>query len=605
MAQLIRTTRIGAARRLLAIAGVLALSLTAVVVPATSATETFFNSTVDDAITDDAYNGSFTSMNSDFIEASSIPASHVVTNITVEVDIDHTWLGDLTIKLQSPEGTILALAERPQGDQLNPAGDNGDNSVTTDSSNLSSLFSLAFNDAYAHDPEDMGLGIPDAQTACQHDLRCQFFPNPDQALVAGNSVENFAAFDGELASGDWTLGIGDSDTGDTGTFASWTITIEHQMSRSLIFNSTANLAIADNLYNGTVATMVSNAIDASSIPADHVVTNIMVDVSVSHTWVGDLTIKLRSPGGSILALVERPQGDATTNNAGDNGTDFPFGDSSGLNSSYPLTFSDAYSTDPEQMGLGVVDSSNVCQHDLRCQFFPNPDQALASLANFAAFDGEWASGNWTLFIGDSGPADTGTFVSWSITIDHIAPLTTCASPPFSDVSVDHQFCAEIKWMKVAEVSTGFGDGTYRPNLAVTRQAMSAFMARLAGANLSPCASAPFSDVSTSHQFCTEIKWMKDAGISTGFGDGTYRPNLAVTRQAMSAFMARLADADLTDCTTPPFTDVATTHDFCPEIKWMKDAGISTGFGDDTYRPNLAVTRQAMSAFMYRVSALLP
>jgi hypothetical protein len=39
---------------------------------------------------------------------------------------------------------------------------------------------------------------------------------------------------------------------------------------------------------------------------------------------------------------------------------------------------------------------------------------------------------------------------------------------------------------------------------------------------------------------------------------------------------------------------------------MKAMGISTGYGDGTYRPTAAaVTRQAMSAFMYRVSAQLP
>ncbi|MEO6350110.1 MAG: S-layer homology domain-containing protein [Candidatus Limnocylindrales bacterium] len=56
----------------------------------------------------------------------------------------------------------------------------------------------------------------------------------------------------------------------------------------------------------------------------------------------------------------------------------------------------------------------------------------------------------------------------------------------------------------------------------------------------PCATSPFDDVPTSHPFCAEIQWMKDQEISTGFGDNTYRPSIAVTRQAMSAFMVRLA-----------------------------------------------------------------
>jgi hypothetical protein len=135
--------------------------------------------------------------------------------------------------------------------------------------------------------------------------------------------------------------------------------------------------------------------------------------------------------------------------------------------------------------------------------------------------------------------------------------------------------------------------------------MSAFMARLAGAELAPCASAPFTDVPATSQFCKEIAWMKTTGISTGFSDGTYRPAGLVTRQAMSAFMARLADAELAPCTSAPFTDVSLGHQFCKEIAWMKSSGVSTGFNDGTYRPAAVVTRQAMSAFMHRVAGLLP
>jgi hypothetical protein len=182
-------------------------------------------------------------------------------------------------------------------------------------------------------------------------------------------------------------------------------------------------------------------------------------------------------------------------------------------------------------------------------------------------------------------------------------------PAFSDVPYAHPFYNEIAWMKEEDISTGFGDGTYRPSIAVARQAMSAFMYRLAGATEPACTPsdpAPFTDVPNTHPFCKEIRWMKTSGISTGFGDGTYRPSIAVTRQAMSAFMYRLAGASAPACgVTAPFSDVPTDHPFCREIKWMKDQNISTGFGDGTYRPSIAVTRQAMSAFMYRVSLLLP
>ena len=52
-----------------------------------------------------------------------------------------------------------------------------------------------------------------------------------------------------------------------------------------------------------------------------------------------------------------------------------------------------------------------------------------------------------------------------------------ATPTFVD-SRTSGFYKEIEWMRVAEVSTGWTDGTYRPFDNVTREAMAAFMQRL-------------------------------------------------------------------------------------------------------------------------------
>jgi subtilisin-like proprotein convertase family protein len=603
----IRSPRKRSVAAVLVCASLLGASLAGVVAPAVSAASSSFGTSPVIAIPNNAYNGTLGSMASDTINASSIPAARFVTDITVDVGITHTWVGDLTIKLQSPSGTILALAERPKGDgTTNPLGDTGSDALLGDNSELNLSFPLSFNDAYTFDPENMGLGIGDTDVVCVDDARCLFFPNPDQAVATG-SVVNFADFYGEVAGGNWTLFVGDGAPSDTGTFVSWSITITHTIGDRRFFFQSPGIAIPEDTYDGTMSTMATDVINTSSLPAGLVVTDIKVQVVVAHTWVGDLTIKLRSPSGTILALIERPQGDGSANNTGEDGTDSPLGDSSNLAITTAVNFNDEYTTDPEDMGVGIDTFQNVCEHDGRCLFFPNPDQALetGSVANFAAFDGETVSGNWTLGIGDSDALDVGTFSQWSLTITYALPLVACSTPPFSDVPVTHPFCVEIKWMGASGISNGFGDGTYRPSIPVTRQAMSAFMARLADVPLPSCTSPPFTDVPTDHPFCPEIKWMKDALISTGFGDGTYRPEIPVTRQAMSAFMARLGTGTLAACTTAPFSDVPITHPFCSEIKWMKDADISTGFGDGTYRPSIDVTRQAMSAFMERVRSHLP
>jgi hypothetical protein len=178
--------------------------------------------------------------------------------------------------------------------------------------------------------------------------------------------------------------------------------------------------------------------------------------------------------------------------------------------------------------------------------------------------------------------------------------------PFTDVSTGHPFFGEIMWMDANDISTGFDDGTYRPSASVSRQAMSAFMYRLAGEPPFTPGPPTFTDVSAGHPFFAEIEWMAFKGITEGFLPGpSYRPSSPVTRQAMSAFMYRLADEPPFTPGPPTFTDVSAGHPFFLEIEWMAAHGITTGFQPGpTYRPSTNVSRQAMSAFMRRLALVV-
>jgi hypothetical protein len=57
--------------------------------------------------------------------------------------------------------------------------------------------------------------------------------------------------------------------------------------------------------------------------------------------------------------------------------------------------------------------------------------------------------------------------------------------------------------------------------------------------VSAFANHQFPDVPNSNLFHDQIDWMSDTGITTGFPDGTFKPNANVTRGQMSAFMFRL------------------------------------------------------------------
>ncbi|GMA33219.1 DUF1349 domain-containing protein [Litorihabitans aurantiacus] len=202
-----------------------------------------------------------------------------------------------------------------------------------------------------------------------------------------------------------------------------------------------------------------------------------------------------------------------------------------------------------------------------------------------------------------------------------AQVTVTAAPVtryFTDVAEDNLFFAEITWLAERGVTRGWvlPDGTreFRPVTPVARDAMAAFLYRLADepAFEEPAVS-PFTDVATDNLFYKEIAWLHAEGISTGWanGDGTFsfRPLAPIARDAMAAFLYRYAEVEgYTAPTVSAFDDVSTANQFYTEISWLQETGVATGWEDGNdgttiYRPLSPVNRDAMAAFMYRLENL--
>jgi hypothetical protein len=89
-----------------------------------------------------------------------------------------------------------------------------------------------------------------------------------------------------------------------------------------------NIAIPDNTYDGTLGSMASHAINVGFMP--DFVSDVNVRVTMSHSFIGDLTLKLKSPTGTVVTLLNRPG-----RSRPDDGTDTG-GDSSNFSVEFPI-----------------------------------------------------------------------------------------------------------------------------------------------------------------------------------------------------------------------------------------------------------------------------
>lgn len=181
--------------------------------------------------------------------------------------------------------------------------------------------------------------------------------------------------------------------------------------------------------------------------------------------------------------------------------------------------------------------------------------------------------------------------------DGSVPPTYPLAPEFKDVPPGTQFRKEIGWLAVNGITTGWPDQTFRPLAPVSREAMAAFLYRLCGKPEHEVENT-FRDVPASNPFRLEISWLAEEEITTGYDDGTFRPLGSVSREAMAAFLYRIAGKPDVD-SAAMFLDVLPGHKFYREISWLASTGITTGFSDGTFRPGQPVARDAIAAFLYR------
>jgi len=183
------------------------------------------------------------------------------------------------------------------------------------------------------------------------------------------------------------------------------------------------IPIPDDGYDGTLASMA--CVDFVEGAAG-TVEDVDVSVTLEHTWVGDLTVRVVSPVGTVATVMSRPGGAEPS----DDGVDGTFGDSSNLALTTPISYSSTNGVvDAELMGSTIDTSGIVCADDGECNFLPNPDSAADSGDLSAIFDGEDAAGTWQLCVGDSNGLDTGNLASADFTITAVGGGPELPAPP--------------------------------------------------------------------------------------------------------------------------------------------------------------------------------
>lgn len=161
------------------------------------------------AIPDDGYDGSIGSMQCMNVAG----PGGIVASLSVDLAMEHTWVGDLVVKVVAPNNTISTVMSRPG--LLEPADDGTD--CCGNRADLVATSPVTFIDGGATSAEDMALANTEL-LVCQDDGFCIYSPSPGTGV--GTDLSDFAGLD---STGTWQVCVGDSGAQDTGNLCPTTV----------------------------------------------------------------------------------------------------------------------------------------------------------------------------------------------------------------------------------------------------------------------------------------------------------------------------------------------------------------------------------------------
>lgn len=108
----------------------------------------------------------------------------------------------------------------------------------------------------------------------------------------------------------------------------------------------------------------------------------------------------------------------------------------------------------------------------------------------------------------------------------------------------------------------------------------------------------FPDVKSYSWYREAVEYCVAQGYMTPEADGRFLPDKDVTRAQSIQMLYHLADRPASS-SVPFFHDVSDTAYYFDAVCWSTDHNISAGYADGTFRPNIPITRQQFIALLYR------
>lgn len=175
---------------------------------------------------------------------------------------------------------------------------------------------------------------------------------------------------------------------------------------------------------------------------------------------------------------------------------------------------------------------------------------------------------------------------------------------YSDIQ-DHWAQDDIELLANKLIVKGDSEASFRPEDTITRAEFAAMLVRSLGLSES-ARSASFIDTDSNDWYAGAAAAAAQAGLVTGYEDGSFRPDAPITREQMAvmldraiAFVGRSSSAH--SAVLEPFQDADAVSDWAKaSIARLVESNVMRGVSNDSLSPQSSVTRAQCAAALKRM-----
>ncbi|MBQ6677106.1 MAG: S-layer homology domain-containing protein [Clostridia bacterium] len=177
--------------------------------------------------------------------------------------------------------------------------------------------------------------------------------------------------------------------------------------------------------------------------------------------------------------------------------------------------------------------------------------------------------------------------------------------PFTDVPANEWFRPEVEFAWENGLMQGVSKTKFEPESPMTRAMFVTVLFRMSGEKAE--FTDRFPDVKAADWFAESVGWAAKTGLVLGYPDGTFRPDVNITRQEVAATLVRYTDYVKMripghSATSPEhFSDEGKIEDWAAGyVEILRKAGIFNGDNYKRFNPAANITRAEAATLLHNV-----